>query len=86
LHHPGPPPSPDDITTARLTPVRTSGHTFELFGYYVVHADDELVLQEIADAMAAELTRHAAAGLAHIRKKHANVEIVRTTAPAGDVS
>jgi hypothetical protein len=81
LHpHAGPPPA-SDATTARLTPVRTSGHTFELFGYYVVHSDDELVLNEIADAMAAELTRHASAGLAHIRRKNASVDHVRTTKP-----
>jgi hypothetical protein len=72
-------PHAHDAVTAKLHPVvRTSGHTFELFGYYRVHSDDELVLNEIADAMHAELTRHAAAGLAHIRTKNASVDHIRT--------
>lgn len=84
---PGPPPDAD--ATIPLRPVRTttSSHTFELFGYYRVHSDDEMVLNEIADAVGAELSRHAAAGLAHIRAKNALVDPIRTiTGQDGDVA
>jgi hypothetical protein len=73
----GPPAvSPDQ--TQRIPRVRTTGgSTHELFGWYVVHADDELVLQEIADSMASHLTQQAA-GRAHVRKKNAGFDPIRT--------